>query len=117
MKQKKYFKHKVSGAILLESLVATVIISVVLTYASFSINNIFKGKNNYLKFKALIQLESVMEYNTDLENDSFDFKNFTINKSVFESELGRDLVEFEWKIVENKTKRVLGVIKEIKNKK
>lgn len=116
MKLKKNISYKVSGGILLEPLVAVVIISLVMTYASFSMNNIFMGKNSYLKFKALIQLEELMLINTDTESDSFNYKTYSIVKDVTASELAFDVVEITWKIKEEKTNRTLGTIKELKRK-
>jgi Tfp pilus assembly protein PilV len=107
---------KIKGGILLEPLVAVVIISAVLTYATFTMNNIFMGKNSYLKFKALIQLEELIATSNDLENDHYHYDTFTISKSIKKSDLAYDVVEITWEIKEQKTNRILGTLKELKQK-
>ncbi len=116
MNFKNYITHKLPGGILLEPLVALVIISAVMTYASFSINNVFMGKNSYLKFKGLVQLEELMLINKDTEDETYSFKTYAITKETASSDLAFDLVEITWQIKEEKTSRILGTIKELKRK-
>lgn len=116
MRLKKNISKRLSGGILLEPLAAIVIISLVMTYATFSMNNIFMGKNSYLKFKALIQLEELMLTNSDTENESYNYNTYSINKEVSTSELAFDIMEITWEIKEAKTNRILGTIKELKRR-
>ncbi len=109
-------QSKIKGGILLEPLVAIVIISGVLTYATFTMNNIFMGKNSYLKFKGLIQLEKLIATNNDFENEHYNYNTYTITKSVVPSSLAYDIVEITWEIKEQKTNRIIGTIKELKRK-
>lgn len=115
MQLNKNILKKVKGGILLEPLVAIVIISGVLTYASFTMNNIFMGENSYLKFKALIELEAIIANNTDFENETFNYSTYSIVKEVEPSDLVSDVIEITWEIKEEKTNRTLGTIKELKN--
>lgn len=112
----KNIPKKIKGGILLEPLVAIVIISAVLTFATFTMNNIFMSKNSYLKFKALIQLEELMAANNDFENESFNYQSYIITKEVESSDISADVVEIVWEIKESKTERKLGTIKELKQK-
>ena len=105
---------KLKGAILLEPLVAIVIIGAVMTYATFTLNNIFMGTNGYLKFKALIQLEQTMQVSQDLENDSFDFNTYLIEKEV--NTYSVNIVELNWIVKDKRSNRILATIKELKNK-
>lgn len=116
MKLRAYISKKIKGGVLLEPLAAIVIISLVMTYATFTMNNIFMGKNSYLKFKALIQLEELMQTNTDTENNSYNYNTYTVTKEVSPSELAFDIMEVTWQIKEEKTNRILGTIKELKRK-
>jgi len=104
---------KLKGAILLEPLVAIVIISAVMIYATFSLNNIFMGNNNYLKFKALIQLEKTMLLENDLTSDSFDFDTFLIEKKAID--YNQSIIELHWIIRDKRRNRTLATIKEYKN--
>lgn len=74
------------------------------------------GKNSYLKFKALIQLEELMQSNSDTENDTYNYNTYAITKEVSSSDLAFDIVEITWQIKEEKTNRILGTIKELKRK-
>lgn len=102
MKSLKNFRY-LNGSSIVESIIATVLISICSLISFYVYINVIKQKQPLNLFKARHQIEVItanVEKQQDFDNETFTFKNYSINKTA--------LIDAEQNVVILKYKVIMG---------